>query len=198
MERPALTPARNLTVTRQSAETMNRVISWQTALRDSLAYIQLADYFMGKRDLGGIELPYTHGRNSWHDIALTTQRGLVQAAVVMYRHPFTSGASGDGIADNHSPEVRAVLEDMETLVKQSLGWSDDEYRQFNGQIRDQRNKFLAHLDGSRAKVTQLSQSWTSMRPPGAHLDPDEREKLVHVLLAMLTFLDELVLGHPNA
>src|SRR6267142_562409 len=135
-------------------EVTNRLIIWQTVLRNARTYLSLAEHLETVHIEHWTTVELYQGCDSRINVGLVAQQGLHESALVGFRQVFTTGNAGPGFADNHAPDIQQIRARMEQHVMSQLHLTKEDFRRLLGQFRDQRNERIAHYDGKTADYRQ--------------------------------------------
>jgi hypothetical protein len=109
---------------------------------------------------------------------------LVESAIIYTRQIFTTGREGDKIAGNDSNEINKIRLEILTNVENELAWGGTCFKEFYGELRDQRNRFIAHYDGQFANFQEKGGSVSTIAAPGMRMNREEINMFVEFVKAL--------------
>ncbi|MEZ4878527.1 MAG: hypothetical protein R2805_13370 [Flavobacterium sp.] len=118
------------------------------------------------------------------EASISSYKALIEVAAIYVRQIFSTGNEGEKIAANNSAEINRIRDTILENTKIELGWQDEEFQNFYREIRDQRNRFLAHYDGNFANIQEIEQGITRMASPGLKLNREDVGKFIQFVSAL--------------
>lgn len=166
----------------------NRIIIWHIAITSACDSLHVAcELFdrLKKPDWIAYPNPTTDPpSNRSLDVSYTSYKALVESAAIYSRQLFSSGNEGENIAANDSPEIQSLRKKILNNAENELAWQSGEFQKFYGEVRDKRNRFLAHYDGKFANFQNKGQGITSMASPGIHFSKADVDKFCQFVVAL--------------
>jgi hypothetical protein len=166
---------------------LRRMQAWLICLFDALAYIALArqkDEFVKS---GAFFKLHGGKRPAQSEVGHTIEKGLIAAAIASAGQVFKCGGDGEGIAQNHTPNLKRLrdllFECSDTANSFDQGVSA---KIFQENVMYYRDKFVSHFDGKEANITSLDteSDAISWRPPNPCFRADSFGDLEKVLYQM--------------
>lgn len=172
-----------------SKETKNRIFLWHHMIHKAYNYLIVDNT---------IELSESDYLDTSYDIDIKTHRitskdcikdALKESAIIWFCNIFTTGNDGVGIADNKkNVEISDFREKMKDYVVSKLSWERSKLDVFIKKVKDNRNKLIAHYDGSFANYQEIAPGQEQMKAPVVTLDYCEIQELREILKYMSEFI----------
>ena len=172
----------------------NRLSVWEESLRRAYEYISSIEKIPGPGVKKSDYIVYKYG--TFHKI-ITRNRALVDAAVIHFMSFFSTGDKGNMIAGNYDKQITKLRYDVIQQSLEKLDWTQEEYELLFKKIKFQRNGLLAHYDGKKGDFKKEAEGLYSRKMVGAHLMPDEINKLKELLLTMVEITFRLAYRSQN-
>ena len=174
-----------------SRESYNRISSWLEALQKAYSNIKVKEHIENNMESTNNDCRFNLASKSHYtNSSYTASDALINYAIILVRHIFTTGDEGYGVARNRgNSEVDTFRSNMIDYVKNKTNWSDEEYQAFNALIRDNRNHLVAHYSGEAADFKELAPGIASKKMIGANIGRNDIEKLKIFIEAMCEHIE---------